>query len=50
MQDLVQSYSADLVTMPPQLLDHGEAVDRLLRGMMESVQPDQARKEILVVN
>jgi hypothetical protein len=39
---LVQRSGADLVAMPPQFIDHGEAVDRLLRGMMKTVDLDQA--------
>jgi hypothetical protein len=32
----------------PQVLDKPQAEDRLLCGMMQDVQPDQARVEILI--
>ncbi len=40
MQDRIKRARADFVAMPLQLLDHGEAVDRLFRRMMKNVEPD----------
>src|SRR4051812_48952451 len=46
MQDGVDRSWADLIVMPAQLLDHRQAVDGLLRGVMQDVDLDEAEKEI----
>ena len=35
--------------MPRQLLDHAQTEDRLLDGVMQHVQPDQAGVEVAVL-
>ena len=50
MQDGVKRAGTDFVTVTLQLLDHGEAVDRLLRRMVKNVEPDQPGIEILVLH
>ena len=36
--------------MSAEFLDHGEAVDRFLDGMMQEVKPDQTGIEVSVVH
>jgi len=36
--------------MAAELLDHGEAVDRFLDGMVQQVKPDQTGIEVSVVH
>jgi hypothetical protein len=35
--------------MPRQLLDHPEPEDRLFRGMMQHMQPDQPRVKLSII-
>lgn len=42
VQHGIQGASTEIVTVPPQFLDHCKAVNRLLRCMVQDMQPNQA--------
>jgi hypothetical protein len=46
MQQRVQRSRPDPVTVMRQLLHHGQPKDRLMRGMHQHMNPNQAEKEI----
>jgi hypothetical protein len=48
VQDRVKRAGAELVTVPSQFLDHGEAIHRFLDRMMEHMEPNQAGVKIAV--
>lgn len=50
MQDRIEGARAHLVAVPSQLLDHRKPVDRLMRRMVQNVQPDQAGVEKSIIS
>jgi len=50
MQDRIERAGAQLVAMAAKLLDHGEAIDRFLDGMVQQVKPDQTSIKVSVVH
>jgi hypothetical protein len=48
VQQWVERARTDLVAVMGQFLDHPVAVDRLLGGMVQHMEPDEAGKKFLV--
>src|SRR5271157_647753 len=49
VQQGIEGPGADPVAVPGQLLDHAQAEDGLMRGVMQHVKPDQSRVEVAVI-
>ena len=49
MQEGIERARAELVAVPAQFLDHGQAIDRLLHSVVQHMKPDEPRVEIAMI-
>ena len=49
MQEGIQRASAQFIAMPAQFLDHSQAINRLLHGMVQDVKPDEAGVQFAMI-
>ena len=49
MQQRIERAGTDAVAVVRQLLHHGQAEDRLVRGMHQHMDPNQAEKEVSLI-